>query len=207
LLIVNTQVRHKNAESGYAERRAQCIQAARILGVRALRDAKLLMLKSAQSKLGKVLYRRARHVVLENERTLEAAAAIEESDWTTLGKLMYDSHESLRQDYEASSRELDLVVSSAREIGTNGGVIGCRMTGGGFGGCAICLVQTESIQHVTRKLAEVYEQETGDEVEIFSSRPAAGARILDKSRAGAYASRGTKVFAGRAGPTRTSQAL
>ncbi len=179
VLIINTRLRHRNAESGYTERRAQCLEAARLLRVRALRDATLPMLKRAQSQLGPVLYRRARHVILENERTLLTAAAIEASDWAAAGRQMYFSHESLRDLYEVSSKELDLVVESARAIGVSGGVFGCRMTGAGFGGCAVALTRTGEVQNVARKLEESYEKETGEELEIFPSRPAAGVRVID----------------------------
>lgn len=167
VLIINTRLRHKNAESGYAERRAQCLEASRILGVPALRDATLPMLNAAQARLGTVLHRRARHVILENERTLQAAAAMQDSDWATVGNHMYSSHESLRDDFEVSTKELDIVVESGREIGFDGGVIGCRMTGGGFGGCAVSLVRTDVLQQVTRKFADDYEKRTGEAAEIF----------------------------------------
>ncbi len=91
---------------------------------------------------------------------------------------MYASHASLRDDYEVSCPELDAVVEVAQGMGTAGGVIGCRMTGGGFGGCAVSLVKTEAVQRITRKLDEPYEKKTGKQTTIFSSRPAAGARIL-----------------------------
>lgn len=182
VLIVNTRVRHKNAESGYAERRSECLEAARILGISALRDATLSTIKSARTRLGPVLYRRARHVITENERTLSTAAAIEESNWALVGKHMWASHKSLREDYEASSKELDMVVDIAKSIGSSGGVIGCRMTGGGFGGCAVCLVETDSLAPVTRAIAEAYQLQNGEEAELFATRPAAGARILDQAR-------------------------
>ena len=115
------------------------------------------------------------------ELPLQAAQAIQASGWDRVGELMYASHASLREDYEVSCPELDTVVEVAQEMGASGGIIGCRMTGGGFGGCAVSLVKTEAVQRITRKLDELYEKKTGRQTSIFSSRPAAGARILKSS--------------------------
>jgi galactokinase len=181
VLIINTNIRHKLAEGEYAKRRAQCETAARVLQVAALRDATLEALEAARKQLEPVVFRRARHVISENERTLQAARAIQASDWTGVGQLMSASHASLRDDYEVSCPELDLVVEVAQQIGEAGGVIGCRMTGGGFGGCVVSLVKTEAVQRITRNLDVAYEKKTGRQASIFSSRPAAGARILKSS--------------------------
>ena len=181
VLIINTNIRHKLAEGEYAKRRAQCETAARVLKVAALRDATLEALDAARKQLEPVVFRRARHVISENERTLRAARAIQASDWTRVGQLMSASHASLRDDYEVSCPELDLVVEVAQQIGEAGGVIGCRMTGGGFGGCVVSLVKTEAVQRITRNLDVAYEKKTGRQASIFSSRPAAGARILKSS--------------------------
>jgi len=178
VLIINTNIRHKLAESEYAKRRAQCEAAARALKVPALRDATHETLEAAQGQLDPVVFRRARHVISENERTLQTARAIQASDWAAAGRLMYASHASLRDDYEVSCPELDTVVEIAQAMGDEGGVIGCRMTGGGFGGCAVSLVQTDAVQRITRSLDAAYEKKTGTQASIFSSRPAAGARIL-----------------------------
>jgi galactokinase len=181
VLIINTNIRHKLAESEYAKRRSQCEVAAYALKVPALRDATLEGLEAARGQLDPVVFRRARHVISENERTLQTARAIQASDWAAAGRLMYASHASLRDDYEVSCPELDTVVGIAQAMGDEGGVIGCRMTGGGFGGCAVSLVQTDAVQRITRSLDAAYEKKTGTQASIFSSRPAAGARIL-KSR-------------------------
>jgi galactokinase len=178
VLIINTNIRHKLAESEYAKRRSQCETAARALKVAALRDATLEALEAAQEQIEPVVFRRARHVITENERTLRMARAMQASDWPAVGELMYASHASLRDDYEVSCPELDTVVEIAQAMGRAEGVIGCRMTGGGFGGCAVSLVQTDAVQRITRKLDEAYEKKTGRQTSIFSSRPAAGARVL-----------------------------
>ena len=178
VLIINTNTRHKLAESEYPKRREQCETAARVLKVSALRDATPATLLAARKQMEPVVFRRARHVVSENERTLQAAHAIQASDWAKAGELMYASHKSLREDYEVSCRELDAVVELARGMGTAGGVLGCRMTGAGFGGCAVSLVKTEAVPQITRTLDLAYEKQIGRQAIIFSSRPAAGARML-----------------------------
>jgi galactokinase len=181
VLIINTHVRHKLAETEYAKRRSQCEAAARVLKVAALRDATPEALEAAQSQMEPVVFRRARHVISENARTVQAAQAIQASDWARVGEFMYASHASLREDYEVSCPELDTVVEIAQAIGAGGGMIGCRMTGGGFGGCAVSLVKTNAVQRITRGLDAAYEKKTGRQAHIFSSRPAASARILKSS--------------------------
>jgi galactokinase len=178
VLIINTNIRHKLADSEYAKRRSQCEAAARVLKVAALRDATLGALEAARKKMDPVVFRRAHHVITENERTLLAAKGIRASDWAVVGRLMYASHASLRDDYAVSCPELDAVVEIAQGIGAAGGVIGCRMTGGGFGGCAVSLVKTDAVQRITRAIDGAYERKAGRQATIFSSRPAAGARIL-----------------------------
>jgi len=182
VLIINTNVRHKLAESEYAKRWSQCEVAAHALKVPALRDATLEGLEAARGQLDPVVFRRARHVISENERTLQTARAIQASDWAAAGRLMYASHASLRDDYEVSCPELDAAVEIAQAMGDEGGVIGCRMTGGGFGGCVVSLVKTEAVQRITRSLDPAYEKKTGTQASIFSSRPAAGARILSSGK-------------------------
>ena len=181
VLIINTHVRHKLAESEYAKRRSQCEAAARVLKVAALRDATPEALNAARRQMEPAVFRRARHVISENARTVQAAQAIQASDWAKVGELMYASHASLHEDYEVSCPELDTVVEIAQSIGEAGGVIGCRMTGGGFGGCAVSLVKTDAVQRTTRALDGAYEKKTGHQVNIFSSRPAAGAGELKLS--------------------------
>ncbi|MGA2867175.1 MAG: galactokinase [Verrucomicrobiota bacterium] len=178
LLITNTNVKHELTGGQYAQRRAQCEQAARLLGVTSLRDATADLLARARGKLDPVVYRRARHVISEIERTLQAAQAVRASNWTTLGQLMYASHASLRDDYQVSCAELDAVVEIAQGIGPKGGVIGCRMTGGGFGGCAVALVRAEAVADLSAKVAADYEKRTRIKPSLFVSRPAAGATVL-----------------------------
>ena len=123
--------------------------------------------------------RRARHVTTENLRTLAAAAHLEAGEFAEVGALMYESHRSLRDDFEVSSAELDTLVDVAREIGEAGGVLGARMTGGGFGGCTVTLVRTEYVPSVAETLASEYRNRTGRTATTFVSRPARGAHLVD----------------------------
>jgi galactokinase len=178
LLVVNTNVKHELGSGEYAKRRAECEQAAAILGVKSLRDATPEQLEKARGRMTDVVYRRARHVIGEIERTVHAAEGIRQSNWPTVGQLMYASHAALRDDYEVSCQELDVVVKIAEDIGARGGVYGCRMTGGGFGGCCVALVKSSEADAITRKIAADYKARTGIEATIFASRPAAGATVL-----------------------------
>jgi galactokinase len=178
LLIVNTNVKHELGSGQYAMRRAQCEAAAKILGLTSLRDATAAALLKAKDRMEEVVFRRARHVIGEIERTPKAARLLGASDWSAAGQLMYASHASLRDDYEVSCAELDAVVEIARSIGENGGIFGCRMTGGGFGGCAVALVKTDAVDAISKRIGADYRQKTGIEATLFVSRPAAGAAVL-----------------------------
>jgi len=182
VMVINTNVRHNLMDSAYGERRSQCQEAALALKVPALRDASLEMLEDGRRRMQPIIHRRARHVVSENSRALGFAQAIHRADWTEAGQLMYASHESLRHDYEVSCPELDTVVEIARGISPTGGMIGCRMTGAGFGGCAVSLVRTEALSQITREIDRLYERKTGQQPTLFSSRPGGGARVLKSGR-------------------------
>ena len=151
LLVINTNVKHELSGGEYAQRRAQCETAAHILGVPSLRDATADGLERARSKMDLSVFQRARHVIGEIERTLHAAEGIRHSNWPTVGQLMYASHYSLRDDYEVSCNELDAVVEISESIGIGGGVYGCRMTGGGFGGSCVALVKADAVDAMTKK--------------------------------------------------------
>jgi galactokinase len=179
VLIINTNVKHELSGGEYAQRRSQCESAARKLGVGSLRDVTPAQLESQRDRLEPIEFRRARHVIGEIKRTADAAAAIKAGDWFRAGEMMYGSHDSLRDDYEVSCHELDLLVDVAREIGPAGGVIGARMTGGGFGGCTVSLVQTARADQVANQLAAAYERETGITPTPLTSRPGRGAHAVD----------------------------
>jgi galactokinase len=178
LLIINTNAKHEHSDGEYASRRAECEAAAKILGVVSLRDATADQLERARGRMSEVIYRRTRHVIGEIERTVHAAEGIRASNWLSVGNLMYASHASLRDDYEVSCKELDVVVEIAGDIAYKGGVYGCRMTGGGFGGCAVALVKADAVDAITEKIKADYKEKTKIEATIFSSRPAYGAMII-----------------------------
>lgn len=139
LVVIDTGVAHRLADGAYAERREACEEAARVLGLAALRDASVEGLEAARDRLGDVLFRRARHVVSENGRVLEATALLRDGKPGSLGPLLAQSHASLRDDFEVSVPELDVAVSAAEDAGA----LGARLTGAGFGGSALALVPSD----------------------------------------------------------------
>jgi galactokinase len=177
-LIVNTNVKHELGTSEYAVRRQQCQRAASLLGVAALRDATMEKLEEQREHLGELLYRRARHVITENERTLAAADAVPKGEWAKLGQLMAASHASLRDDYEVSCPELDTLVELANELGPDHGVIGSRMTGGGFGGCTITLARRAAVNEIASHLTEQYLKKTRCNASVFTVSAVEGAHLL-----------------------------
>ena len=177
LVICDSGVRHELATGEYNARRAQCEAGVRVLArhrpdVRALRDASLDDLERNRSQLGEVVYRRCRHVVTENARVLQAAQALERGDLPDFGRLMGESHLSLRFDYEVSCPELDLLVDLA---GKQQGVYGARMTGGGFGGCTINLVEAGEVEAFRKAVSRGYREAAGKTARIYVSKAAAGA--------------------------------
>ena len=176
VLVADTQVKHAISDGGYAARRDQCYAAAKKLGVKMLREADASALAGPIAKtLDAVEFKRARHVVGEIDRTLRAVEALEAGDYKAFGELMYASHASLRDDYEVSCEELDAMVASARGCA---GVFGARMTGGGFGGCAIVLVRRESAEAAAGKIADDFEKRFARRAPIFATRAAAGAGTI-----------------------------
>jgi galactokinase len=178
VLITNSNVKHELTGGEYAKRRAQCDSAAKTLGVETLRDACPEQLESARPRMDDVSYRRARHVITEIDRTAKAAKSIRDGRWHEVGQLMYASHASLRDDYEVSCPELDRLVEIAHEVGESGGVIGSRMTGGGFGGCTVTLVKTTAAPAVIDAIRSRYQESTGITPTLFTTRPAQGAQVL-----------------------------
>ncbi len=166
VLIADTGRRHLLARSGYADRRQTCQSAARRLGVGSLREAALGMLPDAG--LSELQRRCAHHVILENQRTLLAAAALKTGDLKTLGELMFDGHASLRDGFGVSCPELDCLVDAAADHRGPGGVIGARMTGGGFGGCCVALCKTEAVESVSSELRHQFVDHFGRAPEIFA---------------------------------------
>lgn len=178
ILIIDSAVKHSLADGAYAQRRAQCEQAAKILGVSSLRDATLSALEDKKAELGDVCYRRARHIVGENARVERFAKAIERKDWEEAGAAMRGSHASLRDDYEVSCAEVDALVGACDSIPSASSVYGARITGGGFGGCIVALVDTEKVEQVAQELLESYRDLTGIETTYLVTRAGDGARVL-----------------------------
>lgn len=176
VIIMDTGTRRELVDSKYADRRAECEAAAKQLGVPALRDATLEQLPALDQG---TVRNRARHVISENQRTLDAAAAMRADDAVELGQLMNASHASLRDDFEVSGPALDHIVALAQQID---GCLGARMTGGGFAGAAVALVESTATQDFMSEVSSTFvaptEQPSTAPVMLYPVRPAAGASIL-----------------------------
>jgi galactokinase len=177
IVICNTMVHHELSGSAYNQRRAECEQGVRLLsghfpGIRALRDVTLDQLERYKRDLPPVIYRRCRHVIAENDRVLQASEALRKGDLQGFGHLMYDSHSSLRDDYEVSCPELDLMVEIASLLP---GVYGARMTGGGFGGCTVNLVRTDQLEGFRAEIRARYQAGSGREPAVYVTDAAQGA--------------------------------
>jgi galactokinase len=177
LVICNTMVKHQLASSEYNRRRAECEEALRLLstrisGLHALRDVTMAQLETERSMLPEILWRRAYHVVSENERVLEAAAALRARGVEDFGRRMNESHNSLRDFYQVSCPELDLMVELACQ---QEGTYGARMTGGGFGGCTINLVDAKHTDNFRLQVASAYEKAMRLNPEIYVCSPDHGA--------------------------------
>uniref|UniRef100_A0A6B2E9Y2 Putative galactokinase n=1 Tax=Phlebotomus kandelakii TaxID=1109342 RepID=A0A6B2E9Y2_9DIPT len=170
-LICNSNVKHELSSSEYPTRRKQCAEALAAMGLSSYRDAAVSQLSAVKDPL---LLRRARHVITEIERTRQAAEALTRQDFSTMGRLMTESHNSLRRDFEVSCPELDLLVETAIACD---GVLGSRMTGGGFGGCSVTLAKKSHVQKVIDSIAEVYGTSGGTPT-FYLVTPGTGARLV-----------------------------
>lgn len=177
-IICNTKAKHELAESEYNKRRTECESAAKLLGHKSLRDVSLEEFHSKSAKMPETLKKRARHVITENERVLGAVKALQNNDLNRFGALMNESHESLRDDYEVSSSELDLMVTLACK---QKGFLGARMTGGGFGGCTINLISPGDHRSFTEEMQKSYHRETGIYPYIYKCEISGGVRELEGS--------------------------
>jgi len=177
-VVCNSMVRHELASGEYNRRRADCEEGVKLLqshlpGIRALRDVAVTDLEVWKHVLPATVYRRCRHVVTENQRVLAAAKALQSGDTHRFGHLMYRSHASLRDDYQVSCKELDLLVDLAS---SSSSVFGARMTGGGFGGCTVNLLRTDASDSFTEHISQAYQEVTGIIPEIYVCEPAQGAQ-------------------------------
>ena len=176
VMIIHSRVRRGLVESEYNTRRAQCEQAARHYGVAALRDLTVAQLQAGSQGLDAVAYRRARHVVTENQRTVDAAAALAAHDMRVMGQLMAQSHVSMRDDFQITVPAIDALVDITQNtIGPEGGA---RMTGGGFGGCVVALVPQALVAHVRSAVQAQYRSPQGELAQIHVCSPSAGAGSL-----------------------------
>ena len=176
VVVCNTMVRHELASGEYNARRADCEAGVAVLAgqrpsVRALRDVTLADLDAVSDRLSERVSRRCRHVITENARVGEAAEALENRDGPRVGALMNESHDSLRRDYEVSCTELDTMVAIARSLA---GVHGARMTGGGFGGCVVALVDRAAAATIVREIVRKYKSATGTTPDVWPTGAGAG---------------------------------
>ncbi|MBN9176513.1 MAG: galactokinase [Microbacterium sp.] len=172
LLVIDTRVTHAHSTGGYGERRAACERGAAIMGVPALRDLGVADLPRAQELMDDVTFRRVRHVVTEDQRVLDTVATLRADGPRAIGGLLDASHASMRDDFEISVPELDTAVEAARAAGA----IGARMTGGGFGGAAIALVDAGLVADVTAAVEAAFAEAGFGAPHIFTVRPSEGAR-------------------------------
>ena len=176
LVVCDTSKRRGLVDSEYNTRREECETGARLLGVRALRDIGLEEFLLREAELGEVIRKRCRHVVSENRRVLDAVEAAQAGDLARFGSLMRASHLSLRDDYEVSCPELDAMVEAAWR---QEGVVGARMTGAGFGGCTVNLVETDAVDEFLRRVPRAYEDATGLVPRIYVCAAEEGVRLID----------------------------
>lgn len=175
VVIMDTMTRHTHTDSGYNERRAQCEAAAQHFGVNVLRDLTPEYFHAHKHELSDVIRRRAQHVMSENERTHRAAEAMKAGDAVMLGHLMNASHDSLRDDFEVTNDALNTMVDIAR---AQKGCFGARMTGGGFGGCAVALVHSEDADTFAKAVAKAYHKASRLEPRIYVCEATEGASTV-----------------------------
>ena len=189
-LVIHSGVSHNLADGAYAQRRTECEMICEALQVSSLRDVTPEIIAplasdlstasstasptpaSTEGPLEQVLLRRARHVVTENQRVLAATEALKTANWSTLGQLLFESHQSLRDDYQVSCEELDVLVELAQ---AQDAVFGARMTGGGFGGCVVALVDREALLSAATSICQGYAQQVGLSPRCYRVSPASGA--------------------------------
>jgi galactokinase len=174
ILVIDTRVSHAHATGGYASRRAQCEEGARLLGAASLREVGIADLDRAKTQLSDVVYRRVKHVVTENQRVLDTVATLRASGADRIGGLLAASHASMRDDFEISVPELDLAVETAVACGA----VGARMTGGGFGGSAIAVMPVDLAADAQAAVTEAFAKAGFAAPVQFEVRAVAGARLL-----------------------------
>lgn len=176
VVVLDTGTRRGLVGSAYNERRAQCEAAAAFFGMPALRDVSLEQFKARENELDPIIRKRARHIITENDRTLEAKDAMLAGDAKRLGGLMFASHVSLRDDFEVSSDALNAMVESAR---LHPACYGARMTGAGFGGCAVALIDAAQADDFVQQVTQTYITTTGNSPALYICHPTAGAEVVE----------------------------
>lgn len=184
-MVTNSNVKHKLSGSEYPDRVRQCREAVKIIAqlyqdknVEALRDVTMEMLTAAKSDMSPVVYNRAKHCVGEDARTLATIVSLKAKDYQQVGRCMHESHISLKNDFEVSCEELDILVDLAMEVE---GVYGSRMTGGGFGGCTVTLVKKSAAEALKSHLKQKYKERTGTVCDCYEAVPASGAGVMELS--------------------------
>jgi galactokinase len=176
LLIIDTQAHHALTDGGYAERRASCESAVTKLSINSLRDLSLKQLESSRNALTDTEYIRARHAVTEMQRVLDCVDALSASDFEKVGRLINQSHASLRDDYTVSCPELDTAVDAA----ISAGALGSRMVGGGFGGSAIALIQASKTTDTIKAIEKAFSHKGFKAPRFFTSLPSQGAELISR---------------------------
>ncbi|MGB3774668.1 MAG: galactokinase [Leeuwenhoekiella sp.] len=183
LLLLNTNVSHNLADSEYNKRREECEKGVEILSRRfknatSLRDITLDQLEQSREDLDPIIYKRCAYILHENMRVVNAAKALKENDLPAFGKLMYASHNGLQHEYEVSCKELDFLTEFSR---SNDQILGCRMMGGGFGGCTINLIHEQAVENYVEEVSKAYKKQFNIELTAFTTVPANGTTILENS--------------------------
>ena len=178
IVILDTDTRRELLDSAYNDRRIQCESAAKYFGVKALRDLSIETLEKAKSNLTPIEFKRAHHVIQENKRVIDCVEALRMESLEKVGELMIASHKSLRDDFEVSSQELDLIVDYSVNAP---GCYGARMTGAGFGGCAVALVDEKYIDKFVSKVSKNYNLSTGKKSKLYVCKATEGASIFSKN--------------------------
>ena len=175
VVVMDTSTRRGLVDSAYNERRSQCEEAARFFGVKALRDVSLDEFEKRKSGLNEVVMRRARHIITDDQRVLDAMQAMRTNDLVRLGNILNAGHSSLRDDFEITNEALNQIVEAAQEQSS---CYGARMTGGGFGGCAIALVDAGKVNAFVDSVEKAYREKSGLEPQIYVCKASAGASVV-----------------------------
>jgi galactokinase len=176
IVVCNTMIKHELGATEYNKRRKECEYGVSAIktkytNVNSLRDATMESLEAVKNEIDDVVFRRCKHVITENERAALSISALKTGNFELFGNLLNGSHDSLRDDYEVSCKELDIMVDSARSLGY---VFGCRVTGGGFGGCTINLVRHDKIDRFIEEIKNKYKEKTGILPDVYTFLPSEG---------------------------------